>query len=450
MIISGDIVIVDGWQFGIDRTVPKITSSLGKGEKQENIQINIASTVSSDYVKADIVIEISYEKEIEKLIINGEEISPIPEPVKQEGKNIYRIEKEETNNKTYTVIAKDIEGKYNIGTGKITDITEDIEIWNKADMEKFRDKVNSGRTFETKTARVMADIDLEGTEESQWLPIGINNAKFNGIFEGNYHKIKNLYIDSDEYINLGLFTEIRENGIIQNTILENVYINNAYSVWNEGSYTGGISGSCSGKITNCGVNSGTINAHRSANFGNQGGSWKAAVVGGISGSSGEKEILNCYNKADIYGESLLTGNNSVYVGGITGASNKIYNCYNKGNVNGVGRIAIVGGIVGEKYRGELANTYNIGNVGGRATYESYFAGISGRLMGSNLSDITNSYCKKDITYSVWRPMSTNGVIEEENIKSMSSTLGEAYTDDVNNINEGYPILKWQLNLDKDN
>ena len=31
MTIIGDMVIVDGWQFEIDRSVPKITLSLGKG-----------------------------------------------------------------------------------------------------------------------------------------------------------------------------------------------------------------------------------------------------------------------------------------------------------------------------------------------------------------------------------------------------------------------------------
>ena len=66
MVVSGDIVFVDGWQFEIDRSVPKIETSLGRGEKEETIGINIESTVTSDYVKANVVIEIRYEREIEK------------------------------------------------------------------------------------------------------------------------------------------------------------------------------------------------------------------------------------------------------------------------------------------------------------------------------------------------------------------------------------------------
>ena len=30
MVVSGDIVFVDGWQFEIDRSVPKIETSFGK------------------------------------------------------------------------------------------------------------------------------------------------------------------------------------------------------------------------------------------------------------------------------------------------------------------------------------------------------------------------------------------------------------------------------------
>ena len=32
MIVNEDIVIVDGWQFQIDRSVPKIGEAIGKGE----------------------------------------------------------------------------------------------------------------------------------------------------------------------------------------------------------------------------------------------------------------------------------------------------------------------------------------------------------------------------------------------------------------------------------
>ncbi len=36
MVVSGDIVFVDGWQFEIDRSVPQNKTSLGRGEKRRN------------------------------------------------------------------------------------------------------------------------------------------------------------------------------------------------------------------------------------------------------------------------------------------------------------------------------------------------------------------------------------------------------------------------------
>ncbi len=45
-----------------------------------------------DYVKANVVIEIIYEKRNRKIIINGEEIANIGEPEKQNGKKKIYIE----------------------------------------------------------------------------------------------------------------------------------------------------------------------------------------------------------------------------------------------------------------------------------------------------------------------------------------------------------------------
>ena len=65
---------------------------MGKGEKEETIGINITSTVTSDYVKANVVIEIIYGKRNRKIIINGRN-SQYRENQKTKWKNIYRIEK---------------------------------------------------------------------------------------------------------------------------------------------------------------------------------------------------------------------------------------------------------------------------------------------------------------------------------------------------------------------
>ena len=76
----------------------------------------------------------------------------------------------------------------------------EVTISNKAELEAFRDAVNSGYTYAGKTVTLTADIDLAGTA---WLPIGNfyrelskdvkNTTKgFMGVFDGNGHTIKNL------------------------------------------------------------------------------------------------------------------------------------------------------------------------------------------------------------------------------------------------------------------
>ena len=221
MTVIGDIVIVNDWKFEIDRSVPKIGNNLGKGTQNENIKISAEAKIREDYVNANILANIEYEGTISEIILNGEVIQ-VPEKVE----GVYVINKEITENGIYTIYAKDENGNYKIAKVEVTDITEDMDIWNKQDMEAFRDKVNSGRTFEGRTARVMADIDLEGGEENKWVPIGTDTINFKGIFDGKYHTIDKLYINEDNKNNQALFG-CTEDALVENTILKDVNITNA-------------------------------------------------------------------------------------------------------------------------------------------------------------------------------------------------------------------------------
>ena len=435
MVVSGDIVFVDGWQFEIDRSVPKIETSLGKGEKEETIGINITSTVTSDYVKANVVIEIIYEKEIEKIIINGEEIANIGEPEKQNGKNIYRIEKEEMNNTTYTVIAKDKEEKYNIASIKITDITEDMDIWNKQDMEEFRDKVNSGRTFEGRTARLMDNIDLEGSEESQWVAIGTEETSFKGIFEGNYHTIDNLYIKSNQQRNQALFAKTgNSNTIIKNLVMKNVYVYNNWDYCHgegDGPIAGGIVADGNFTIYNCGIESGEITAIKPTfcssyiSYAKAGG-----IVGRMFGNVTPGKIYNCYNKANITAKGdtrIVSKFDTGLAGGICALDGPVImeNCYNFGKITAQGHGGYVGGISNTLHDGGIIrNCYNIGEI-------SFIGTSSGR------GEITAAPHAETIQSNNYTTNVTKEGLGNEN-----------WLDDVENINKGYPILKWQLNLNK--
>ncbi len=416
----------------------------GTGEEKLNDSIKISTNVetSSDYTKATIGVIIEYEGEIDSVTINGE----IVEVVKnEEGK--YVGSKEVNENGNYNIVATAKDGSKNKEIIKVEDLADNMEIWNKTDMEKFRDKVNNGATFEGKKVSVMADIDLEGSENNQFTPIN----SFSGTFEGNNHKINNLYIDSNLYANLGLFCTTESSASIQNTILEDVYINSNYSTTNEYVCTGGIVGLSEGKISNCGINSGTIS---STNNSVSNGNWYYVSIGGIAGVS--SVISNCYNKANISGTRQKLVFNSVYAGGIVGSSDggiRISNCYNTGTISGNGGHIAVGGIIGQHSgSSELHNSYNIGIVNGSGSSEAFVAGIIGRVGNKSSAynnNIVNSYNLKTVGIShiffngrdYQRSSSLN--VDEDLLKTYASKLGNEFKSDDKNINNGYPILNWQ-------
>ena len=187
----------------------------GKDEEtnqNEAIKITTTQSISDDYVTANLQIQIEYPGTITEATMNGESI----ELTKNEA-GIYVAEKELTENGDYKIIAKDEKGKTQTETAKITDLTEDMEIWNRADMELFRTKVNQeGRTFQGRTVRVMADVNLEGSSTNQWTPI----ANFKGNFEGNGHTISHLFIQSN-LPDIGLF------GLLNSITVKDVTIDNS-------------------------------------------------------------------------------------------------------------------------------------------------------------------------------------------------------------------------------
>lgn len=248
MQVTGDIVIVDGWQFLIDRSVPQIVSSLGKGINDENIVIEASSKTNSDRSKATITAIIECEEDITEISMNGEMLQV---PDKEEGK--YTITKEVSKNGIYTMIARS-ENKYNMKSYEVQDIIPEIsKIYTLDDMKAFRESVNLGRSYAGKIVELMNDIDLQGREENQWETIGDYEANtnngFDGIFEGNNHTISNLYINKPTKKYVGLFSFIKEKAEVKDIIIEG-NVTGDYMV-------GGVVGANLGKIDSC-INKVTI------------------------------------------------------------------------------------------------------------------------------------------------------------------------------------------------
>ena len=158
------------------------------------------------------------------------------------------------------------------------------------------------------------------------------------------------------------------------------------------------------------------------------------MIGGIAGQvTNDCIVQNCYN------EGIVNADNNV--GGIAGnvAYNSIISsCYNKGAVSGTN---VVAGIAGDlQLDSKINNCYNIGKItGGDKT-----GGIVGYPRSTG-SEVNNCYFLEDTVDGINDFEIHIGVElkKSEELKSLVNILGESYKNDINNMNNGYPILTWQ-------
>lgn len=203
-----------------------------------------------------------------------------------------------------------------------------------------------------------------------WLPIGDYEDLFSGSFNGNNHKISNLYIyDSDGY-DLELFGYF-DAGEISNLGLEDINISG-------NNYFGGLVGEMdSGEITNCYT---TGNIYEISGQG---------YIGGLVGGNYGGDITNSYSETNIY--SNVSGP-AFYYGGLIGQNFDGYvnNCYATGFVSGP---TDVGGLIGINFGGDITNSYATGDVNVLTTN----AVGGGGFIGDNEGTITNSYSFGNVT-----------------------------------------------------
>ncbi len=131
------------------------------------------------------------------------------------------------------------------------------EISNERQLLWLAEQVNANNTFDGKTVKLAADIDLAGIE---WTPIGnvvsYPSTTFAGTFDGQEHVISNLTAAAagdGGVAAAGLFGSIT--GEVQNVTLKNV---NVTSTHYAGALVGYSSTNVGMKISNCHVDGGTI------------------------------------------------------------------------------------------------------------------------------------------------------------------------------------------------
>ena len=184
------------------------------------------------------------------------------------------------------------------------------ELGNHYDLTWFAAMVNTGNP--TINGRLTADIDMS---EVTYTPIGNNDNKYHGTFDGNGHKVK-LNIDANAY-GQG-FISIATGG----TTVKNLVVTG--KVKNAGSKTAGIIAEAIGggtiTIQNCG-NEATIEGA---------GGEVAAIVANNWGYQCTLNLENVYNIGDVSG----TGDVSTICACQGNSSSVFKNVYNAGSVTG--------------------------------------------------------------------------------------------------------------------
>ncbi len=373
-----------------------------------------------------------------------------------------------------------------------------------AGFEKIAELVNSGmEDFSGKTITLNADLEYDKSVENNHTVIGGDYSRqFDGIFDGGFHTISGVNLNSD-VIFTGLFGITGKNARITKIILEDSQIiskgspssSKAYYVGgivggpcegfiNEcisgknvevigGTYTstGGIAGYSYGNISRCinfaavkgdcaggivGAGRYDIEIKECINYGTISGISSLVQIGGICGSGGE--AVECCNLGNILSEKGVSG--VIFsVGGITGQDGKAVNCYNEGQAIGADRL-YVGGIIGSGSSSNkiVKNSYSVGEV------KNGYPGAITSIHASHVWELSNCYwltgtapdgvCETGRGEWTEPPQDTSSVFEysrtqmisqdfvdELNANSKSMGYDEVWAADTKNINNGYPVLK---------
>ena len=265
--------------------------------------------------------------------------------------------------------------------------------------------------------KLTTDIDLNGSEDLPWQPIGgmmftdietgcssksqtADNA-FQGHFDGDGHRIYNIYVDA---YNSGLFGSV----YTQNASIENVKVVNGYI--HGGNNAGGVVGYCNGRIRNC-MNGAEIHSDKNA--------------GGITGRITDT-ISECYNEGNVVGETA---------GGITGDSSRaVINCYNTADIEAS---MASGGIAGVPRSTTIKNCYNVGKISCDSTYAG---GIIGLQNAQTDTIIVNSYYLNTCGAEGLGEAKTDDEMRDRTFVDLLNNETDVWCFDQNNVNHGYPIL----------
>ena len=387
---------------------------------------------------------------------------------------------------TFTVSGKDATIAVQLETNKTWNGTDKTpvtptdgvyEISTAAELAWFADQVNAGNT--AYHARLTANIYVNyGQTSNTWTPIGDYSHMYTGTFDGNGKSVYGL--------TAALFGYTGEGALVKNVT---VYGSNHAADDKDKAPKGGISNQAYGSFEGC-VSDMTISAKWSvvggivgrlyatghitdcANYGAISSNWTGAdqnsptyvaEVGGIAGSS-SGPITRSFNAGAVTVAQKGYGG----VGGIAGVlkSAAISDCYNTGTITGPSRTAGIVSIANDTASAIVKNCYNTGKIVSVSTSTNPACGtIAGTIANSNgdaIGSVENCYfLKGTYSYTSGSTVHTDEMVGypldkgEANCKLASEMKLDAFAitlsptdktfnvDAENNINGGFPVLKWQ-------
>lgn len=359
--------------------------------------------------------------------------------------------------------------KLNSGTATLS-VDELVEIGTAAEMKAFCDRVNAGEA--ALNAKLTADITLDKSEA--WTPIG----SYSGTFDGKGHTISGLSV-ANAAQKAGFIAVAGDGAEIRNLTIAD----SSFSGSN--SRIGAFVGYTEGAIT-------FENCHTAADVSVTGSSGVGGLFGGGNTANAFITMKNCSNRAAV---TATAGSNNNGVGGLIGTAPNganITDSCNLGKVQATGTSAVaVGGLIGASNTSSskpaqtatLTNVYNTGEISSAATTTQYVGGLLGNatwgctishaygtmtvkfgsgsyggiVAGYVANTVTvdsiyielirgqNQNCKAAIFDSAGLLKSAEKMFNDTEMKNLAklSKLGDAFAEDVNSINDGYPVLAWQ-------
>ena len=333
----------------------------------------------------------------------------------------------------------------------------------------------------------------------------ISEFYFKGIFDGDYKNIYNLYQNLNNSNVTAIYGFFSTNGgIIKNTNLINCVLN---SMTNDMHVLhGGIAGRNNSTIMECSVQ-GTIRHESNGSNGSFiGGIVGQNLLKDSKIQKCSSKVDSLITSNDLTAQTLylagIAGNNYGYIENsyncgklnvncdninnllIAGIANdgSISNCYNMGNIYkrtikesfSEQQVLQISGIGGNT---KNTSNYNLGDISVDSNNGGYIAGIStkvrnnvvfencynlGKIKTSNdnilIGGLTGWTENQEIINSKWLKGSSEngiaykgnnvidgsiGVDNEEEMPNILTIIGSEFKEDINNINNGYPILNWQ-------